>query len=110
MARAVSVEGAQDMAVKLSETEERSARLRGVLTPIAERVARQTTGVPVATGALARSIKALEVTDQGFKVGSELPYARYVFHGTSSMDARPPKVPAFGRDAAKAISDHLDHG
>ena len=60
--------------------------------------------IPVDTGRLAASMEPLNVTSYGFDVGSRVPYAKYVFHGTRKMRARPPRVPdTVGSQTARAL-------
>jgi len=71
----------------------------------ARQAARSVRGVPIDTGRLERSIEALSSNAYGFEVGSKVPYARYVFHGTRHMAARPPKVPDnIGQRTARVLS------
>lgn len=74
----------------------------------ARRTARSVRGVPVDTGRLARSIEPLSASPYGFEVGSKVPYARYVFHGTRNMAARPPRVPeSVGSRTARILGDSI---
>jgi hypothetical protein len=51
-----------------------------------------------------------KATEHGYEIGTEVPYAPFVFGGTKHMAARPPKVPRdLGKRAAQAIATDLDH-
>jgi hypothetical protein len=68
------------------------------------------TGIPVDTGRLAASVRnpTIRSGDWGFALLTDVPYARYVFRGTPTMDARPPQVPAtVGQATARAIASDL---
>lgn len=108
MAATVDVTGASEVARYLAEVGDNAEHQKETLEPIARNAARSVTGVPVDTGKLAGSMEVLEVTDSGFAVGSRVPYARYVFHGTRYMDARPPRLPDhIATDAAAAIGSDI---
>lgn len=94
MAKSVSVQGDTATAARLQRVGQRATTQRQVLAQVARATAQHITGVPVGeTGKLADSIGPLWVTDRSFAVGSRVPYARHVFHGTRYMDPQPPRVP-----------------
>lgn len=80
----------------------------------ARRAQRSITGIPVDTGRLAASARGgpdshIEAGPWGFAILSDVPYAAFVFRGTSRMRARPPRVPrSIGADTARAVSRDLD--
>ena len=67
------------------------------------------------TGRLRRSFTGgdqyRDVTDDGFSLGTDVHYARWVFNGTKTADPHPPtvKTTPIGRDAADRINSHLEH-
>jgi len=86
------------------------------LTAVMEQQARITqrgiTGVPELTGRLARSVAGgaetyRKVTDDGFEIGTRVPYGHYVFRGTRYMPARPPRIPDPTRRTARAVANHV---
>jgi hypothetical protein len=44
------------------------------------------------SGALSKSLNTAEVEKDSLKIVSDIPYARYVFYGTSHNTAMPPRV------------------
>jgi hypothetical protein len=90
----------QPIAVDGDETVARHLRARGAeathLRPTMDRNAsiaeRQINGIPVDTGRLERSVKVLRATNDGFDIGTDVSYARYVFAGTKYVEARPPRI------------------
>ena len=104
----LTVRGADRTATHLRAIGERAQHQQPVMQRVAGDVARQTTGIPVDTGRLSRSVEVLEATDAGFKVGSRVEYARFVFEGTRYVDAQPPTVPRdIGPRTAKAMADDI---
>lgn len=66
----------------------------GAMAALSRDAANSITGVPVRTGRLAGSMGVVDVDGQGFAVGSVgVPYAGFVFNGTSRQPPRPPRVP-----------------
>lgn len=104
----LTVRGADTTAAHLRQIGRRAEKQQHTMQQAARTTARQITGVPVDTGKLARSIEVLEATDQGFKVGTKVQYARYVFRGTRYVDPQPPKVPRdIGPRTARAMADDI---
>lgn len=105
----VSVSGDEAAAAKLDRVGAAAYTQSPAIRRAAERTARGIRGVPVETGRLERSIVVLDSGAQGFVVGSRnVPYARFVFHGTKHMAAQPPKVPSnIGPDTADEIGSNL---
>ena len=99
---------------RLHETGRRATHLTKVMEAEAKWAQRKTTGVPEDTGRLARSVaggpdELHRSWDEGYLIGSLVPYSAFVFGGTSSMDARPPKPPADAAEhAARAIAADLE--
>jgi hypothetical protein len=56
--------------------------------------ARKVKGIPVDTGRLSASVEVISADNDGFVVGSKVPYAKFVFGGTRYVKARPPDVPS----------------
>lgn len=104
----VNVTGGRETVRSLNSLGDSAHEQAPTMRTLAKSAARRVSGVPVDTGELARSIDVLLVGAHGFVVGSKgVPYAHYVFKGTRYMAARPPHVPAIGRDAAAAISSNV---
>jgi hypothetical protein len=113
MPDAITVTGADVVQRRLEGMGRRALRQRPTFEREGRYAQRSIKGVPVATGRLARGVRGgsesvLEVTAYGYRVGTNVPYARYVFGGTKSMPARPPDIPRdLGRRAARAIAADL---
>lgn len=109
MAVSVSISGDKASAAKLDRVGAAAFAQSPAIKRAAERTARGVRGVPVETGRLERSIVVLDAGAFGFVVGSRnVPYARYVFHGTKYMAAQPPKVPSnIGPDTADEIGSSI---
>lgn len=111
----VDVEGAREAAAHVQHIGERATHQRETFKREAEHAAGQITGVPVATGRLARGTGKppegfADATNGGYVIGTTVPYARFVFKGTSVMPARPPKLPHdLGHRAADAVAADLRH-
>jgi hypothetical protein len=79
----------------------------------AARVQRTISGVPVDTGRLAASVAGgretlREAGPGGYRIGSRVPYAPFVFGGTRRTAARPPRVPGDpAGQAGRAVSVDL---
>jgi hypothetical protein len=77
------------------------------------RAQRSISGIPVATGRLARGVRGgsesvVRANPAGYTVATTVPYARFVFGGTKYMAARPPRVPTnLASNAASAVSSDL---
>jgi hypothetical protein len=101
----VTTTGDKAAAATLSRVGAAAFEQAPVMASAARRTARGVRGIPVDTGRLAASPEVLDSGPFGFVVGSRVPYARYVFHGTRYMAARPPRVPSnIGADTADTIS------
>ena len=79
------------------------------------RAQRLITGIPVDSGRLAASVRGgpdseLETGPWGFAILTRVPYAPFVFRGTSAMRARPPVVPraTIARSTSQAVARDLD--
>lgn len=113
MPGAFTVTGVRQVVAKLLGMAARANDLRDPLRRVAQDTQDRITGIPVRTGRLARSVEGgsaelLNVDRDGFELGTEVPYARYVFHGTRYMEARPPRVPPdVARRAAVVINADL---
>jgi len=104
----LTVTGTDRTAARLQAIGRRAEHQQPVMRQQAQDAARRVSGVPVDTGRLARSIEVLEATDQGFKIGTRVEYARFVFEGTQFVDARPPNVPRdIGPRTARAMADDI---
>lgn len=74
---------------------------------------RRISGIPVATGRLERGVKGgaesiVNVRDDGYTLATMVPYARFVFGGTKTMRARPPRIPTdLGTRAAQGVGADL---
>lgn len=72
-------------------------------------------GIPVRTGRLERGVRGgpesiLHVGRAGYTIATTVPYARFVFGGTKSMPARPPRVPRnLGPAAAQSVGRDVTH-
>jgi len=67
------------------------------------------------TGTLTRSLyggddQLRDIHDDGFNLGTQVSYGRFVFRGTKRMRARPPVInaAAIGNRTADLINQHLD--
>ena len=115
MPRSVTVEGSDAAQRHLRAIGERAQHQRATFEKASKDAQRQISGVPVATGRLARSVHGgaegfRTATDHGYTIGTTVPYSRFVFRGTSTMAAQPPKVPPdLGRRAAVAVAADLRH-
>jgi hypothetical protein len=111
----VQVEGAREAAAHVQRIGTRATHQRTTFQREADHASRQITGVPVDTGRLQRGTGKppegfADATDHGYVIGTTVPYARFVFRGTSVMPARPPKVPSdVGNRAADAVAHDLRH-
>jgi len=115
MAKTVEVIGDEQVIRDLQAKGDQATRLKPVMAGVADFAERQITGIPIDTGRLARSVRGggdqlLNVTDQGFDLGSTVDYARFVFQGTKHMKARPPRVNvnAIARRAAQDINREIE--
>lgn len=107
---AITVSGDQALERKLTDTGRRVRHQQDVLAVQGRAAARAITGVPVATGTLAKSVARAQVKvgPWGFALLTGVDYARFVFRGTSVMEARPPHVPAsVGANTAQALAADL---
>jgi hypothetical protein len=104
MASAVTVHGADRAAANMRRRALRAANQQPVLDAASRRTAARITGIPVRTGRLEGSVRrGVDADAQGFVIRSDVPYARFVFGGTSKMPARPPVVPSnVGAEVARA--------
>lgn len=100
----ITIRGADDTARHLRQIGDNAEHLTAVHQRQGEEVARGTVVTAIDSGTLRDSIEVLHADEDGFAVGSRVPYARFVFRGTIHQPPRPPKVPAFGPRAAEAIS------
>jgi hypothetical protein len=113
MATSVTVTGADVAARRLRGIGKRASEQRLTFEREARDAQRRIRGVPVDTGALARSVRGgagtvRKVNDRGYVIGTSVPYAHFVFNGTKHMPAQPPDVPNdLGRRAAQRISSDL---
>jgi len=111
----ITTEGVQGAQARLTRTAERASHQRATLETEAKRVQRQITGIPRASGRLEKGVKGgsesvITVTDSSYAIGTKVPYARFVFRGTSTMPARPPRIPPnTGQRAAQAVNADLRH-
>lgn len=94
---------------------ERARHLESAMRDTAHYAERQITNTPVDTGRLASSLRGgseqtMIVTNDGFELGTTVPYARYVFRGTRYMSAQPPTVDeaAIAHYAADRITQELE--
>ncbi len=115
MARTVTVTGDTRAIRMLLAKGRASGRLKPAMEAVADYAERQITGVPVDTGRLAESTRGgddqlRKVDDASFSLGSQVPYARFVFGGTKHMRARPPRVnvTAIARAGAQRINQELE--
>lgn len=105
---AVTASGVTATERKLSAVGRAAFQQEPVMVDAARRTARGVSGVPRDTGRLASSIDVLSTSPFGFDVGSDVPYARYVFRGTRYMAARPPRVPSsIAADTADQIGSRI---
>lgn len=112
MASSITIQGDRALEHRLAATGSRAHHQEPVLRAQGHAAARAVTGVPVDTGRLAAGVRSAQVKvgPWGFVLLTDVPYARYVFRGTPTMEARPPVVPAsVGANTAKAISSDLAH-
>jgi hypothetical protein len=113
MVESITVTGVDAVQRRLHGMSQRAGRQRSTYEAEARYAQRAVTGVPVATGRLERSVHGgtgtlREVNNLGYRIGSTVPYAHFVFDGTKSMPARPPHVPRdLGRRAADAVAADL---
>jgi hypothetical protein len=112
MASAITITGDAAAQRKLRAIGDRARHQRSTFERQARNAQRRITGVPVDSGRLRQGITGAEstrvVTDYGYRIGTDVPYARFVFRGTKYMAARPPTVPRdLGADAARAIAGDL---
>ena len=107
----LTVQGAEALERKLTATGARARQQTPTLQAQGRRAAAKVTGVPVDTGTLAAGVRNAQVKagPWGFVLLTDVPYARYVFRGTASMEARPPQLPtSVGSDTAQAIAKDLE--
>lgn len=110
---ALHTEGVQQAQERLRRTSERAQHQHDTLEKEAKRVQRQISGIPKATGRLEKGVKGgsesvIKVTDSSYSIGTTVPYARFVFRGTSTMPAQPPRIPpSTGERAAQAVNADL---
>jgi hypothetical protein len=115
MPKSVTVTGDDAAARHLRNIARRAGRQRPTMEREGRAAQRRITGVPVDTGRLQRGVRGgpestFKATENGYEIGTEVPYAPFVFGGTKHMAARPPKVPRdLGKRAAQAIATDLDH-
>jgi hypothetical protein len=109
----IEVSGVRELVGRLGRLGAAVHDQRVVLEQQARATQRMITGVPRDTGRLERSVRGgsetlIEVDADSFVIGSTVPYARHVFHGTRHVRARPPTVPRnYGADTATAIARNL---
>lgn len=79
------------------------------------RAQRLVSGIPVDTGRLDRGVRGgpeseLKSGPWGFVLLTRVPYARFVFRGTSRSTARPPRVPSatIARSTCSSVARDLD--
>lgn len=112
MPDAITVDGDERAAAMLRDVGHKATHQYETLLVAGRQTQRAISGVPVDTGRLERGVtggpeSALDVTDDGFDVGTAVPYARFVFGGTRYVSARPPRVPDVAGRVATAISNDL---
>lgn len=111
--KSVKVIGDEQAAGALRDMGARALDQRRSMETAGRAAQRSITGIPVDTGRLARSVHGgaegeLNVTPFGFLIASNVPYAPFVFGGTSKMPARPPRVPAgIAESTAALVSEDL---
>ena len=109
MASAITVEGADRAAAQLRAVGQRALDQSDTFEVQGRRAQRSITRIPVRTGRLERGVTGgpesiLRAGPAGYTIATAVPYARFVFGGTSRMPARPPHVPnTLGPDAAQAV-------
>jgi hypothetical protein len=109
----LEITGDAHAAERLNTIGERSRDQRDVMQREAEKTRRRIRGVPRDTGRLDKGVhggdeSVLEVTDEGYTIGTTVPYARFVFNGTRYMSAQPPRIPTdTASSAAHAVADDL---
>lgn len=95
MSAAITVHGETEAANSLDRMARRTIDQRVPMAGAGRSAARSIRGIPVATGRLEASVRmGVRATSHGYAITSDVPYARFVFHGTRKMRARPPQVPA----------------
>jgi hypothetical protein len=115
MAKPITVTGVPETQRHLHAIAARAGRQRHTMQSEGRAAQRSITGIPVDSGRLARGVRGgsestLEATNVGYRVGTSVPYARFVFKGTRKMAAQPPRVPRnLGARAASAIAADLRH-
>lgn len=114
MPDAITVKGDREAARMLRRIGERARHQRATFEQEGRSAQRRISGIPVATGRLARSVRGastegdVKATDRGYVITTSVPYARFVFGGTERMPARPPRIPGdLGRRAARGIADDI---
>jgi hypothetical protein len=108
----ITVTGATEAALMLRRKGYKGAHQQATMTREGESAQRQIRGVPVKTSRLQRGVTTgseaiMRATDTGYTLATTVPYARFVFGGTKTMRARPPKFPNLGVRAAQAIASDL---
>jgi hypothetical protein len=113
MAGGVTCTGDRLAAHRMQRMAQHAGQQQPTMAKAAHQTQRQIKGVPVDTGRLQRGVHGgseaiVVVHDDGFVVGTTVPYARHVFNGTKYMAARPPHVPDVGRLVATDMANSLD--
>ena len=116
MAKTVEITGDEQVIRDLRAKGTKALHLKPVMGDIADFAERQITPTHHnRTGALTRSLygggdQLRDIYDSGFRLGTTVDYARFVFRGTKHMKAQPPRVNtnAIARDAARRINQELE--
>jgi hypothetical protein len=106
----IRVDGDERTAARLTRLGLQAMAQAPVMAAQARAAARDIGGIPRDTGRLEASVRVgYRADSDGFRVVSNVPYAHFVFGGTSRMAARPPQVPesAIGADTADAVMGSL---
>lgn len=108
--KAIEVSGDKRVAHALNAKGAAALRLKPEMNKTADYAERQIRDVARDSGNLQRSIvggsdQYRDVVDYGFKLGTKVPYSRFVFRGTKYQDAQPPSIndKAIARHSSREI-------
>lgn len=109
---AITCTGDDRSAAMLRNVGHKATQQYDTLLIAARQTQRSIRGIPADTGRLERGVtggaeSTLDVSNDGFQIGTSVPYARFVFAGTRHMSAQPPQIPEIATRVATAISNDL---